>query len=133
MSVVAWFEQTKPKFDTLVCEKFTPYQSLTLASAEPLRIEGWLVGTGKIPDYKNQEFWPQPAAQYFMADSGDSLATKKKKAREFLKKHDLYVTGGKVGRKDSNDVTSATLHAIWYMVKIRHMPTMKKYFGESFG
>lgn len=115
-----------------VCEKFTPRQSLTLKSAEPLRIEGALVQMGIVPDYvqgeKNPQ-WQHPPAQYFCG--GQSLTEKKKRSREFLKKHDLHLTGKMVGCKDADDAISARLHAFAFMRRIRHMPTLRYYFGEE--
>ena len=115
-----------------VCEKFTPRQALTLKSAEPLRIEGALVQMGIVPDYiqgeKNPQ-WQHPPAQYFCG--GQSLAEKKKRSRGFLKKHDLHLTGKMVGCKDADDAISARLHAFAYMRRIKHMPTLRHYFGEE--
>jgi len=115
-----------------VCEKFTPRQSLTLKSAEPLRIEGALVQMGIVPDYvqggKNPQ-WQHPPAQYFCG--GQTLSEKKKRSREFLKKHGLHLTGKMVGCKDADDAISARLHAFAYMRRIKHMPTLRHYFGEE--
>lgn len=115
-----------------ICEKFTPRQSLTLKSAEPLRIEGALVQMGVVPDYipgKKNLQWQHPPAQYFCG--GQSLTEKKKRSREFLKKHNLHLTGKMVGCKDADDAISARLHAFAFMRRIRHMPTLRHYFGEE--
>lgn len=113
----------------VVGEKFTPRQSLTLKSAEPLRIEGALVQMGVLPDYipgKKNLQWQHPPAQYFCG--GKTLPEKKKRSREFLKKHDLHLTGKLVGCKDADDAISARLHAFAYMRKIKHLPTLEAYF-----
>lgn len=117
---------------TVICEKFTPRQSLTLASAEPLRIEGALVAQGVMPDYtpgKKNPLWCQPAQQYF--SGGTDLKTRKKAAYDFLRKHGLYLTGKQVGCKDAHDAMSATLHAISWLRRQRHEPTLKHYFKEN--
>lgn len=118
--------------DVVISEKFTPLQSsgfnLTMRSVEPLRVEGWLVGKGFIPDYPGIE-WQRPDAMYFTGGSG--VKDKRKRAKQFLKDIGMYVTGSKVGAKDAEDVISATLHALAYMHKIGHLPTLNAYFRED--
>lgn len=110
-------------------EKFTPRShegfSLTQKSAEPLRGEGVLIGRG----FETFIEWQEPSAQYFMG--GINLPDRKKRSREFLKLHGLYVTGKLVGQKDANDAISAELHAIAFLRKRRHMPTLMELFGED--
>jgi len=117
------------KLDALVVEKFTPRSggefSLTQASSEPLRGEGVLIGRG-LETYIN---WGQPGQQYFMG--GEDLAAKKKRSREFLKLHGFGLTGKDVGQKDANDAISAELHAIAWLRRMRHMPTLLELFGEE--
>lgn len=113
----------------LVVEKFTPRAnegfSLTLKSVEPLRGEGVLIGRGLGPFID----WAEPAHQYFMG--GTSLADKKKRSREFLKLHGLHVTGSMIGQKDADDAISAELHAIAWLRRKRHMPTLVELFQEE--
>ena len=115
--------------DVLVVEKFTPRGgpgfSLTQASAEPLRGEGVLIGRGFEPFIS----WAEPSQQYFMG--GTDLAEKKKRSREFLKLHGLYLTGKTVGQKDADDAISAELHAIAWLRRKRHMPTLLALFGPE--
>lgn len=116
---------------TFISEKFTPRQALSLASAEPLRIEGSLVTQGIMPDYPDLR-WRQPAKQYFAG--GSDLAERKKNAYAWLKRHEkdgLYVTGKDVGCKDANDARSAILHSIAYLRDIKHRPTIDYYFGRK--
>lgn len=118
-----------PDLFTVVCEKFIPRQALTLDAAEPLRIEGYLVGTGVLPDYipgKKNPQWQPPSAQYFTG--GEGLADKKKRARLWRLEHGLHLTGKDVGCPDADDANSATMHAIAYMRKW-HKPTQQAYFG----
>ena len=116
----------------VICEKFTPRPNgkggLTLASVEPLRIEGHLVGSGVMPDYPDKA-WRQPSSQYFMCPTrGMSLAEKKKAANKWLKDNGFYFTGRDVGCKDADDARSATLHALSYLRKF-HKPTQLAFFG----
>lgn len=117
---------------TIICEKFTPRQALTLDSVEPLRIEGYLVGTGVMPDYvqgKPNTLWNQPIQQYF--SGGYDLKSRKKAAYDFLRKHDLYLTGKQVGCKDAHDAMSATLHAISWLRRQHHEPTLRAYWPDE--
>ena len=114
------------ELDALVVEKFTPRPhesfALTQKAVEPLRGEGVLIGRGFDPFIQ----WREPSQQYFMG--GGDLADKKKRSREFLKLHGLHLTGSMVGQKDADDAISATLHAISWMRKIKHMPTLEDLF-----
>lgn len=112
---------------TVICEKFVPLAgggfSQTLDSTEPLRIEGALVWQGLMPDYTSGEKrWQRPNAMYRYG--GSNLAERKKRARAFLKAHDLYTMPKDLGTKDSNDAMSATLHGLAYlMTTVKHRPT----------
>lgn len=115
--------------DVVVVEKFTPRGgagfSLTEASVEPLRCEGVLIGRG----FGQYISWQPPATQYFMG--GVDLREKKKRSREFLKLHGIYATGKMVGQADADDAISAELHAIAYLRRARHMPTLEELFQEE--
>lgn len=115
--------------DVVIVEKFTPRGgagfSLTEASVEPLRCEGVLIGRGFGPYI----IWGPPAAQYFMG--GVDLREKKKRSREFLKLHGIYATGKMVGQANADDAISAELHAIAYLRRARHMPTLEELFQEE--
>lgn len=122
-----WWEVEQPEFDEIVCERFTVYQALSHDSAEPLRVEGWLIGEGIIPPYPSQN-WQEPAEMYFMAETKDPLRVKKKKAQDWLKRYGMWVTGAPVDHVDGADVNSATLHAIVAMRRSNHAPTLRAYF-----
>lgn len=119
------------QLDALVVEKFTPWNDprkefkLTQKSVEPLRGEGVLIGRGFDPFIQ----WAQPSQQYFMGSSELPLEQKKKLSREFLKLNDFYITGSTVHGKDADDALSAELHAIAWLRRKRHMPTMKALFS----
>lgn len=129
-------EGPDPEVEFIV-EKFTPRPNgggsgLKLSTVEPLRIEGALIALGVVDDYvqgRQNPQWVQPHAQYF--SGGKSLPEKKKASREFLKAHDLHLTGKMVGCKDADDAISATLHSIGYMRKIGHVPSLRYYFPEE--
>jgi len=109
----------------VVAEKFTPINhsdyALTTESVEPLRIEGAMVALGLMPDTPDER-WRRPAEMYFVG--GADLADKKKRAHALLKDVGMRVTGKMVGCRDANDVRSAILHGIAYVMKVeKHRPT----------
>lgn len=119
---------------TIVTEKFVPLQNkgfgLTLDSVEPLRLEGVLVHEGLMPDYAPEEKqWQRADKQYFMG--GTKKPEKRKRAKDFLRKHGLYLTGKNVGCKDAEDVVSSQLHAFAYLRGQRHLPTLNHYFRST--
>lgn len=122
-----WLFRERP-IDAFVMEKFTPHENaghaLTERSVEPLRCEGVVIAAGHSRQHVH---WQQPAAQYF--SGGTTPAGRKKASREFLKTHLLYLTGSQVGQPDADDAISATLHSIAYMRRIRHLPTLEKFFS----
>ena len=119
----------------VVSEKFTPLQgkgfAQTLDSTLPLVCEGVLIAYWIMPVYDSKEKrWQRPNTMYMYG--GSTLAEKKKRAREFLKKHGLYVTGKELGAPDNNDAVSAILHGIAYVVKtLEHRKTWNAYFEET--
>jgi hypothetical protein len=119
--------------DALVVEKFTPHDnegfSLTLDSVEPLVGEGVLIAH----DLKPFITWRQPSQQYFMGDPRNDLKTKKRLAKEFLETNNLLPKGVEFAYKDANDAISATLHAISWLRKVKHGPTLDQLFPESRG
>lgn len=126
----AWFGDIK--LDALIVEKFTPWNDsrrkefkLTRDAVEPLRGEGVLIGRGFGPLVQ----WAEPSMQYFMGSSELPLDQKKELSREFLKLNEFYITGSTVGNKDADDAISAELHAIAWLRRKRHMPTLKALFG----
>ena len=118
-----------------VSEKFVPVPGKGFAqsidSTLPLVCEGVLIACGIMDVYdKSDKRWQRPNTMYMYG--GSTLAEKKKRAREFLKKHGLYVTGKELGAPDNNDAVSAILHGIAYVVKtLEHRPTWDAYFEET--
>lgn len=116
----------KRKIDALIVEKFTPRGgpgfSLDQKSAEPLRGEGVIIGKGAGTHIE----WGEPSQQYFMG--GATLNEKKHHSREFLKQNGIWITGKMVGQPDANDAISAELHAIAWLRRKKHMPTLIEMF-----
>lgn len=90
---------------------------------EPLRIEGAMLAMGLNPT------WTSPAQQYF--SGGDGKAKKKQAQHRWLKEKGLYVTGKMVGCDNADDVRSAIAHAIAYLVRSKHRPTIEHYFPKE--
>ena len=90
---------------------------------EPLRIEGAMLAMGLNPT------WTSPAQQYF--SGGEGKAKKKQAQHRWLKEKGLYVTGKMVGCDNADDVRSAIAHAIAYLVRSKHRPTIEHYFPKE--
>lgn len=116
----------------LICEKFVPLAgefSFTLDSLEPLRIEGYLIGTGRMPDYP-AVCWQRASCQVLMG--GKNLAERKRNSDDLLKEHGLWQTGANLERPNANDANSAIKHALWYLKNtLAHEPTLDEYWGED--
>lgn len=113
----------------IIAEKFTARGSANqfayrTEALEPLRVEGAMLALGIDPE------WVYPQAMYFMVPPG-SKANRKTMMHRWLKEHDLYVAPKDVGCKDADDARSAVAHAIAWLRKKKHLPTLKHYFGGS--
>ena len=124
------------RLDALIFEKFTPRPineatgfHLTRESAEPLRCEGVLLGLGL--DDHSAIHWAEPSQMYFIGSPDAKLDVKRRRSRAFLKENGLLVTGSMVASKDGNDANAATLHAIAWLRRRRHMPTINALFPEG--
>lgn len=120
-----FLEQTKPEADITVSEKYVPLPGKgfhhTLDSVEPLRGEGVLIALGIMPDYPHSE-WRRADRMYL--HGGKSLTEKRKRSHRYLKESGYYVTGKDVGCADANDVRSAILHGLSYLMQVvGHKPT----------
>lgn len=118
-----WYDEVDE--DTIfIAEKFTArgtgngfaYRTEAL---EPLRVEGAMIAM------EMNLSWCSPAQQYFAGGKGPEA---KKRAHAWLKAHDLYISPKSVGCKDADDARSALLHAIAYLRRIGHEPTIRHYF-----
>lgn len=94
----------------VVCERFHLRNNKFTPDLEPLRIEGVLIDRfGKVVT------WHDPADKGLVGD-------------EFLKEHDLWVTGSQVGHKDGRDANDALLHLFARAMRTRHYPTLDAYW-----
>lgn len=107
---------------TILCEKFTargtatgPF-ALKTDALEPLRVEGAILAMGIKP------IWVSPVQQYILG--GKDKAEKKKRQHAWLKEHGYYIAPKDVGTKDADDVRSATAHAISWLRRQKHQPTL---------
>lgn len=107
---------------TVLVEKFNARGSAnagfsyTSKSLEPLRIEGALIAMG-VPIT-----WTQPPQQYFLP--GKDKAEKKKRQHAWLKENGFAIMPKDVGCSDADDARSATAHAISWLRRQRHEPTL---------
>lgn len=114
---------------TVLVEKFNARGSAnagftyTSKSLEPLRIEGALIAMG-VPIT-----WVQPPQQYFLP--GKDKAEKKKLQHAWLKENGYYIAPKDLGAKDADDARSATAHAISWLRRQKHKPTLLKFRGDE--
>jgi hypothetical protein len=93
-----------------VAERFVLRDNDFVANTEPLRIEGAMEAFGLHPIYQ--------------------LRTDKALAKDqVLKDAGLWVTGKMCGHTDGRDVNDATIHALAYLKKLRHIPTLRRYWS----
>lgn len=114
--------------DVLV-EKFTargaaagPF-ALRTEALEPLRVEGALIAMG-FPTT-----WVQPPQQYFLP--GKDKAEKKKRQHAWLKENGFYIAPKDLGTKDADDARSALAHAISWLRRQKHKPTLDLFRKEG--
>lgn len=110
---------------TVLVEKFTargaaagPF-ALKTDALEPLRIEGALLAMG-VPIT-----WVSPAQQYFIG--GRDKAEKKKRQHAWLKENGYAIMPKDLGTKDADDARSACAHAISWLRRQKHKPTLEMF------
>lgn len=135
---LGWYEGVLPDLNgrgpiTIISEKFTPRQALTLDAATPLLIEGAMIALGLIDTYyPKSPQWQHPSNLYFAG--GDTLPQKKSRAHAWLKSHadrGFYVTGKQLGTKDADDARSALLHSVVWFRKQKHRATIERWFPPN--
>lgn len=94
----------------VACEVFKPRGGNFAPDSEALRIEGIM-----IDHFGNIVNWHSPAEKSLVGD-------------DFLKKHDLWVTGKDVDHTDGRDANDALIHVFVYMMRQRHIPTLEAYW-----
>lgn len=108
-----WRDQQRLLPTYLVCEKFVLRNNAFVADTEPLLIEGALrvLWGGDIE-------WQLPSDKSLVADT-------------VLRENNLWHTGKQVGWKDAHDTNDAIIHALAYLKKNKHIPTLQKYWGKE--
>lgn len=121
---------------TVLVEKFTargaaagPF-ALKTDALEPLRIEGALIAMG-VPIT-----WVQPPQQYILG--GKDKAEKKKRQHAWLKENGYYIAPKDVNetpelakKNKADDARSATAHAISWLRRQKHKPTLDYFRKED--
>lgn len=97
----------------IVSEKFILRSNAFVADTEPLLIEGAL-----------QALWSLPVTWQQRSDK--SLVTD-----QTLRDNGLWHTGKQVQWKDARDTNDAIIHALAYLKKNKHIPTLQKYWGKE--
>lgn len=108
-----WYHSTAPDEAYMarwVAEKFVLRDNDFIANTEPLRIEGAMIALGLNP------IWQLRTDKALCKD-------------DVLKQNKLWVTGKMCGHTDGRDVNDATIHALAYMKKLKHRPTLQMYWG----
>lgn len=121
------FPDPDSRDQVVTSEKYVPLSGggfhQTLDSVEPLVGEGVLIHAGLMPGYPSPE-WRRADKQYLYG--GKDKAQKRKRAKEYLKTRDMYLTGKSVGCGDAEDAISAILHGISYAAQVlKHKPTFE--------
>lgn len=116
----------------IICEDFTARNnsgfSYRTKDLEPLVGIGALVAMGLI-DRKDRNQMCAPALQYFMG--GRTLQEKKTNRRLWLAENGFKVMPKDVGQPDCDDVRSALGHAISWLRRQKHKPTLEMFRKES--
>lgn len=115
----AWFHEhslgERVEWDEWVCESFVlRANNKFVADLRPVEIIGFLKGT------LGSEFvtWQQRTLKALVPD-------------QVLKDSGEWVTGKMVGHTDGRDVNDAKIHALAYMMRKHHVPTLRKYFARE--
>jgi hypothetical protein len=99
--------------DEVVSEKFVLRKHNFLPDTEPLRIEGALTV------FYPETVWQLPSEKHHTPDS-------------VLREHGLWQTGKKFNHADGRDANDAIIHALTFLKKKAHLPTLKKYWGGEY-
>jgi len=94
----------------IVSEVFQSRMNNFVADLEAVRIEGVL-----IDRFGKQINWQRPLDKSLVGD-------------EFLKKHELWITGSMVDHEDGRDANDALLHLFAYLMRRKHQPTLAYYW-----
>lgn len=95
----------------IVSERFVLRSQKFVADTTPILIEGAMAALGMEPIYQLR--------------SDKALVPD-----QILKDQLLWVTGSMCGWTDGRDVNDSAIHALAYLKKQKHLPTLQKFFGE---
>lgn len=111
--VLDWLGEHYGAYDEeSVSESFVLRKTPFMPDVEPLRIEGAL--TVFYPDI----VWQPPSDKHHVPDT-------------ILKEHNMWQTGKPLGHVDGRDANDAIIHALTFLKKMRHVPTLKKYWPSG--
>lgn len=111
--VLEWLDKHySTDHEEIVSENFILRKTPFMPDVEPLRIEGAL--TVFYPNI----VWQQPSDKHHTPDT-------------ILKEHGLWQTGKPLGHVDGRDANDAIIHAITFLKKRGHVPTLKKYWASG--
>lgn len=94
----------------VVSERFNARMNRFIPDLEPVRIEGVLMDR-----YRKQVMWQEPLDKSLVGD-------------DFLKRHELWMTGSQVNHTDGRDANDALLHMFAYLMRRKHLPTLAYYW-----
>lgn len=101
------------KIDQVVCERFVARDNGWVADIEAKAIEGAV----KALMYGTPIAFQDRNAKVLVPD-------------DVLKKHGLWQTGSMVGHTDGRDANDAIIHALGWLARRSHMPSLEFYFGD---
>lgn len=114
-SLIEWWENERPIEDfVLVCEQFVQW-GRDGVELSPMRIEGALEVL-RAQDYANVVFQPAGGKNTAVPDAALGRLGITKKSFPGDHHHDRY---------------EAARHGLWYLKRMRHMPTIKKAFPND--
>jgi hypothetical protein len=99
--------------DTVVSEKFILKKTSFIPDTEPLLLEGALLFL-----HGEDIHWQAPSDKQHVPD-------------QLLKDHGMWQTGSDVGCKDARDANDAIIHALAFLKKSGHVPTLKTFWGNN--
>lgn len=125
-----WWKEERPDYDVLVVEKFVLARNDFQADLTPVFIEGAL-----CMDLEPQEWrkvvWQQRTQKALLTGYPPEAKTKAQRQRvrfNFLKEFGLHAKG-----TDNDDSNDAITHALVYLKKQRHLPTLREYWPPREG
>ncbi len=121
-SVGGWDEIVSEKFILSSANRFTP-------DTTPLLIEGALQAFLWLEDIPANLYWQPNTAKADLIGYPATAKTKAQRQRlrfDFLKEHGLFVPG-----EDNTDSNDCCVHALVFLRRRGHMPTIRKYWGAA--